>query len=282
MELKLVDAHFHLWDPGQLRYPWLEEVPEINQTYSLEAFAEQTSGLTPAIDKMVFIQCECIPNEYLQEVEYITRQAAEDKRIQGIVSWFPLEAEDAAERLEELVGNPLIKGLRRLEETPVSLFSKPSFLKNLSLLARHGLSFDICAKNHLLGAAISMVDYQPDIPYMLDHMGKPDIKNREMQSWKSHIRLLAQNPNVYCKVSGLVTEADLRNWREEDLRPYFDYVLEQFGSGRLVFGGDWPVLTQATSYGQWLETVKQLCTGLSENDLHKLFYQNACDFYRLV
>jgi L-fuconolactonase len=282
MELKIIDAHLHLWDLNQLHYPWLAEVPEINKTSLADAFQKQTSGRTPVIEKMVFVQCECLPSQYLEEVDLITRQASLDPRIQGVVSWFPLEAEDAQERLSELTKNPLIKGVRRLEETPASLFRNPLFLRNLSLLPQSQLSFDICAKNHLLGTAIEMVDHQPEVRYMLDHLGKPDIKNGEMQTWKTHIRLLAQNPNVYAKVSGLVTEADPKHWRVDNLRPYFDYALEQFGIGRLVFGGDWPVLTLAASYQQWFATVVQLCDGLSEDDLHQLFYQNACDFYQLV
>lgn len=282
MELKIVDAHLHLWDLDHLHYPWLEEVPEINRTFLADALQEQTNARTPVIEKMVFVQCECLPSQYLEENALITRQAALDPRIRGIVSWFPLEAEDAEERLGELIQNPLIKGVRRLEETPASLFGNPLFLRNLSLLPKSQLSFDICAKNHLLGSAIHMVEHQPEVRYMLDHLGKPDIKNKEMQTWKAHMRLLAQNPNVYAKVSGLVTEADLKHWQVDDLRPYFDYAIEEFGIDRLVFGGDWPVLTLGASYQQWFATVIQLCGGLSEEDQHKLFYQNACDFYRLV
>ena len=279
MELQLVDAHVHLWDLDHLAYPWLSEVPEINRSFGLDAFHEQTNQIK--VEKMVFIQCECLPSQFLDEVNHISKLSAIDQRIQGIISWFPLEAEEAEKHLEELLKNPLIKGIRRLEETPTSLFNNPTFIKNLHLLSNHQLSFDICAKNSLLGAAINMVERQPDVKYMLDHMGKPDIRNKEMQSWKSNIRLLAQNPNVYCKVSGLVTEADLHRWQVDDLRPYFDYTLEQFGIDRLVFGSDWPVLTLAASYQKWLTTVMALSADFSSDDLNKLFNKNASDFYRL-
>lgn len=279
MELQIVDAHLHLWDPDRLTYPWLSEVPEINQPFGLEAFHAQSEGIT--VNKMVFIQCECLPEQYLDEVNYITKLSASDPRIQGIIPWFPLEAPDAEERLETLLQNPLIKGIRRLEESPVSLFSKPAFLNNFPLLSRHQLSFDICAKNSLLGPALSLVERHPEVRYMVDHMGKPDIKNQEMLLWKSHIRLLAQNPNVYCKLSGLVTEADMQHWRADDLRPYFDYALEQFGIDRLVFGSDWPVVTLAASYRTWYDTATKLCTGFSSEELDKLFNKNASHFYRL-
>ena len=280
MELQLVDAHVHLWDLGRLTYPWLNEIPEINQSFDLEAFQGQTAGLN--VESMIFVQCECLPTEYRDEIDYITQLAAIDRRIQGIVAWFPLEAENAEEGLEELLRNPLLKGIRRLEESPTSLYKNHTFLRNLHLLGKHQLTFDICTKHSLLEPAIHMVERQPEVKFMLDHMGKPDIRNREMQSWKTNIRRLAQNPNVYCKVSGLVTEADLHRWQVDDLRPYFDFALEQFGIDRLVFGSDWPVLTLATSYQQWFATARELCSGFSYEDIHKLFYSNACAFYRLA
>lgn len=289
MELKIVDTHLHIWDIAKLTYPWLTNEPDINRTFDLETFQRHTKGLTNQgnkqethlIDKMVFIQCECLPTQYLDEVNYITNLAKVDNRLQGIIPWFPLENEQAEEYIQELIQNPLIKGIRRLEETPISLFKNRTFIKNLDLLSKHHLSFDICAKNNLLGSAITMIEQQPDIKYMLDHMGKPDIKNKETNSWKHHIRLLSENPNVYCKVSGLVTEADIRNWHVDQLRPYFDYALEQFGIDRMVFGGDWPVLTPAASYQQWVDTVMVLCHGLSTEDIYKLFNANAIRFYKL-
>jgi len=293
MELKLIDAHLHIWDINHLTYPWLSEVPEINKSFDLESFRQQTDGLKiqdssliqePTnlhLEKMIFIQCECLPTQYLDEVKYITKLATIDDRIQGIIPWFPLDDAEAEQRLQKLIKNPLIKGIRRQEETPVSLFSNPIFINNLDLLSKYNLTFDICAKNELLTTAIKMVEKKPDINYMLDHMGKPDIKNKEINSWKNNIRLLAENPNVYCKVSGLVTEADLQNWNLDRLRPYFDYALEQFGTDRLVFGGDWPVLNLASSYQEWINTVMILCKGFSEEDLNKIFNENASRFYGL-
>lgn len=286
MSLKITDTHLHLWNTDKLTYPWLESVPSINKTLSLEEFNLQTESLSqntdgPQLEKLVFMQCECLASQYLDEVNYITSLATKDKRIQGIIAWFPLEKNNIEKELQDLTQNLLIKGLRRLEESPNSLFENPNFLSNLDLLVKHELSFDICAQNHLLGPATKMVEKKPDVKFMLDHMGKPDIKNKETASWKKHIRLFAQNPNVYCKISGIVTEADLQNWHIDDLRPYFDYVVEQFGTDRLVFGGDWPVLTLASSYQKWVDTVLTLSQDFSKEDQNKLFSENANQFYKL-
>jgi len=293
MDLRLVDAHLHLWNVDYLTYPWLKGMPDLNKSFDLDIFQLQTRDLkfeagnveeytrSLKLEKMVFMQCECLPSQYLDEVNYISKLANIDKRIQGIISWFPLENEGTEEQLQELIKSPLIKGIRRLEETPTSLFSNPVFVANLDLLSKYDLTFDICAKNNLLKTAIQLTEKKPGIKYMLDHMGKPDIKNKEIVSWKENIRLLAKNPNVYCKISGLVTEADLQNWDIDQLQPYFDHVLEQFGIDRLVFGSDWPVLNLATSYQKWIEAVMILCSDFSEEELNKLFRENARGFYKL-
>ncbi|SEN97933.1 L-fuconolactonase [bacterium A37T11] len=279
LNIPVTDSHVHLWDTELLSYPWLAEVPAIQKTLSLSHFQEASAAIPLA--KLIFMQCECLPEQYVREVEYITGLAATDDRLTGIISWFPLEAVNAAEELALLAKNPLIKGIRRLEESPASLYKNPEFTSRLGWLSQHKLSFDICLKSHQLPAAIHLVDKAPEVDYMLDHLGKPEILNQEFRQWSDAIRILAQNPQVYCKVSGLVTEADLLNWKTDDLRPYFDYAADQFGPDRLVFGGDWPVVTLATSYATWIETLLDLCRDFSPADLDKLFSQNAKRFYRV-
>lgn len=277
--LRITDAHVHFWDLSKMSYPWLDEVPTIKKSFGPIEYQEATKKIP--ILNMIFLQCDCLPNEYQTEVNYVTQLATEDSRIRGIVAYFPLESDDAAEKIQELATNKLVKGIRRLEEEPFTLYGNPNFIANMDLLRRHNLSFDLCVKAHQLPAALKLVQTAPDIRYMLDHFGKPAIRTKEFSQWQHHIAKLAKNPNVYCKLSGLVTEADWNQWTIADLQPYVDVVLEHFGPSRLAFGGDWPVVTLASGYHRWFDTALQLCHTLSADDLNRVFYQNALDLYQI-
>lgn len=277
--LRITDAHVHFWDLLQMNYPWLDEAPTIKKPFGLTEYQEATKGIS--ISNLIFLQCECLPHEYQIEVDYAMQLATEDPRIRGIVAYFPLEAADATEKLQALTTNRLVKGIRRLEEEPTSLYSNPLFVSNIELLNRHNLSFDLGVKAHQLPAALKLVQAAPDVRYILDHFGKPAIKAGEFKQWQHHMVELAKNPNVYCKLSGLVTEADWERWTIADLQPYVDVALEYFGPTRMAFGGDWPVVTLASTYMRWFDTALQLCRTLSSDDLHRVFYQNAFDFYQI-
>lgn len=278
MQTPIIDTHLHLWDTERLSYSWLKELPDINRNFTISEYLDEVKGFN--MGAMVFVQCECEPLAYKDEINFITEIAAYEQRIKGIVCWFPLEFSNAEAEIVELVKNPLIRGIRRLEESP-SLYSNLIFVENLALLKRHNLSFEICLKAPQLPSAINLVNKQPDLKYMLDHLGKPSIKSGEINQWKSYIKDLASNPNVFCKLSGMVTEADWQSWSISDLRPYLSYAVEQFGFDRLVFGGDWPVVKLASSYRNWMNTFLTLCSEYDEQDVEKILYHNANKFYRL-
>lgn len=275
----ITDAHLHLWDLSLMKYPWLDEVPPLKRSCDLPAYWEATKGISVA--HMIFLQCECTPEAYQKEVDYITELAILESRICGIVAYFPLEKPDIDTLLATFTQNKLVKGIRRLEEEPVSLYDNPQFRDNMDLLHRHGLSFDLGIKVHQLPAAVRLVEAVPTNRYMIDHFAKPAIKTGEFREWKRHMAALAQYPNVYCKLSGLVTEADWNQWTVSSLQPYVDVVLELFGSHRIAFGGDWPVVTLASSYSRWLTTALTLCKSLPEAELQRIFHQNALDFYQI-
>lgn len=276
---RVTDAHVHLWDLSTMSYPWLDEVPAIKKSLGLADYEKATEGIP--VSNMIFLQCECLPSEYQTEVDYITQLAAYDPRIRGIVAFFPLEADDADEKLAAFTRNKLVKGIRRLEEQPTTLYGDPSFLANMDLLHRYNLSFDLCVKADQLAAAVKLVETVPDNRYMLDHFGKPAIQTDGFTQWKHHMVALAKNPNVYCKLSGLVTEADWSRWTIADLQRYVDFILETFGANRIAFGSDWPVVTLASSYRRWYDTALKLCDTLGPDDLNRVFYQNALNFYQI-
>ena len=183
-----------------------------------------------------------------------------------------------------MAANPLIKGIRRIIqfEADPEFCLQPDFIKGVQALPDYGLSFDICISHSQMANNIKLVQQCPRVAFILDHIGKPDIQHHLLDPWKAEIKQLAQFPNVCCKVSGLVTEADHRRWKREDLKPYLDHVLECFGFGRIMYGGDWPVAYQATEYPRWVETLEWAVSGCSDSELKQLFHDNAVAFYRLA
>ena len=279
----LIDTHLHLWDPGYLRYSWLDNMPLLNKPYLLDDYNRHCDGVQ--VEKMVFLQCEVDPPYYQQEAAWITSLAAQDPRIAGMVPWAPLEKGDAVRpELEALLAaNPLTKGIRRIIqfEPELDFCLRPDFIRGVQLLADYGLSFDICISHIQLANTIKLVAQCPNVQFILDHIGKPDIKGGVLESWQTELRILAAFPNVWCKMSGLVTEADHQAWTATDLQPYIDHVLTCFGFDRVMFGGDWPVAYQATLYPRWVETLQAAVSGCSAQELRQLFRDNAVAFYRL-
>ena len=278
----IIDTHLHLWDVGRLHYPWLASVPMLNRNHLIEDYRRACGSVQ--VGKMVFVQCECDPAQSQQEAEWVTQVAGRDSRIRGIVAWSPLEkGGDAEPDLVRLAANPLVKGIRRIIqfEPDITFCLQPRFVGGVQLLHAHGLSFDLCISHHQLANTIKLVRQCPDVTFVLDHIGKPDIKAGRLDPWRAEIRELAGMGNVSCKLSGLATEADHARWTPSDLRPYIDHVIECFGFDRVMFGGDWPVSTQATDYPRWVATLDEALQGCSPDELRKVYARNAERVYRI-
>jgi L-fuconolactonase len=278
----LVDTHLHLWDLGRLRYPWLASVPMLNQNHLIDDYRRACGAVQ--VGKMVFVQCECDPAQFQEEVAWVTDVARVDSRLRGIVAFAPLErGHAAAADLVALAANPLVKGVRRIIqfEADPAFCLRPDFVQGVRMLHAHGLSFDLCVNHLQLANTIKLVRQCPDVRFVLDHIGKPDIKSRLLDPWRAELRELARMENVWCKLSGLATEADHAKWTPADLQPYLDHVMECFGYERVMFGGDWPVSTQATDYPRWVATLDQALRGSSKEELQKVYVRNAERFYRI-
>ena len=280
-QFSIVDTHVHLWHPEQLRYPWLTEVPALNRPYLLKDYIAACGALE--IESIVFVQCDTHPDDGLKEPAWVTSLASVDPRIQGIVAWAPLEeGEQVAPFVEKLAENRLVKGIRRLiQSESVDFCVQPNFVRGVKVLSRYGLSFDICIFHPQLANAIRLVEQCPHVQFILDHIGKPDIKNQLFDPWKQEIETLAGFPNVHCKISGLVTEADFEGWTPADLQPYIEHVISCFSFDRVIYGSDWPVSTQASDYPRWVQTLKDAVSGCSSEELRQLFRDNAIKFYKL-
>jgi len=277
----IIDAHHHLWERRRFNYSWLKEVPAIDRDFLIQDYEETIKGY--GIVQSVFVQADVDPEFGLQEARWALSVAATESPVAGVVAWAPVEQPDLEPFLEALGSHPQLKGIRRLiqGEPDPDFCARKAFVEGVRKLAQFDLSFDICVCHHQLPAVIQLVQQVPEVSFVLDHVGKPNIAERVVEPWKTHIQELARLENAFCKVSGMATEADWRKWRIADLRPYLDHVIEAFGCDRLMFGSDWPVCTLAVEYGRWLEIVQEATKDATSEEQHQLFYGTAERFYRL-
>jgi L-fuconolactonase len=280
----IVDAHLHLWDPQHFRMAWVDGEAQLNKPYGISDYVEHTAGVP--IEAMVYLEVDVAPHYGLLEAAWVAERAKEDPRLKAIVATAPLEyGEQTRAYLQALVKtSPLVRGVRRLvqQEPDLNFQTQPRFVRGVQLLAEFDLSFDICIRAVQLPATIALVKRCPQTRFILDHIGKPDIAKQVLQPWRDQIFELARLPNIVCKVSGMVTEADHARWQINDLKPFFETVYEAFGEDRVVYGGDWPVCTLAASYKRWVETLDALTDQLSDAAKRKLWNTNAKTFYRIA
>jgi L-fuconolactonase len=281
-DVPIIDAHLHLWNPDRLPLPWLAGNTLLDRPYGLAAFDEATAGLD--MQGMVYLQTEVAEAFALLEAREVADLARRDARLRGIVPFAPLEfGERSRTYLEALVAiGPLIKGVRRIyQDAPVDFCLRPDFVRGVRLLAEFDLSFDLCLKHRHLANTLRLVEQCPDTRFIVDHIAKPDIAAQVLDPWREQLRQLASFPNVSCKISGVVTEADHHRWTVEDVKPYVLHALESFGDDRVAFGGDWPVVLQAAGYRRWVDTLDNITAGLPRAARQKLWADNAVRFYRL-
>ena len=282
-DFPIIDAHVHLWDPSHFRMSWLDDTPLLDRAYRLADYRTHTKDV--AIEGIVYVEVDVNAHYALLEAAWAADRAREDALLLGVVAHAPLEyGERLRAYLDALIAlGPRIKGVRRLvqDETSERFSLQPDFIRGVQLLADYGLSCDIGVRHHQLAGINELVRLCPDTAFILDHLGKPAIKEQTLDPWREQMQELASHPNVMCKVSGMVTEADTEHWTIDDLAPYIAHVLDVFGEDRIVFGGDWPVALQATGYTRWIEALDTLTAHLSPQAKHKLWAENARRFYRL-
>ena len=281
-DVPIVDSHVHLWDPGWFRMAWLDGDQLLGRPFGLADYREHTHGVEVA--GMVYLEVDLAPHVTLLEARWAADRAVEDPRLGAVVAHAPVEyGEQVRAYLESLVGvGPIIKGVRRLtqgEDDP-DFCARPAFVRGVQMLTEFDLSFDACIYHFQMPGLIELVRQCPETSFILDHMGKPGIRDRLLDPWRSQISELARLGNVVCKVSGVVTEADHAAWNIEELKPYVPHVLEAFGENRVLFGGDWPVVLKASTYRRWVDTLDELTVNLSDDARRALWADNARRAYR--
>jgi L-fuconolactonase len=280
--LSIIDSHLHLWIPAKFRYSWLDGLPALNREFLLADFLAASANAN--VGKIIFIECGCKPVQNLAEVDWISDISKSDPRLKGIVAHAPLEEGEAVRfKLQQLAARPLVKGVRRnLQSEPDAKFClRPEFIAGINLLAEFDFTFDLCVRQDQLPVVTELVRKMPEVRFVLNHLGKPDVRGQKTEPWASDLKALAALPNVVCKISGLTTEADWKSWQAADLNFYFKTALECFGFDRVLFGGDWPVATLATGYERWLSNVQEFFSFANEADQIKLFQTNAERIYRV-
>jgi L-fuconolactonase len=277
--MRFTDTHVHFWDTTLMPCPWLSGVPSIAGAHTPAELRKESAGEMPS--RIVFVECG---SPWLDEVKWVERLAVAEPRIRGIVAKVAMnEGSKTAAAIAELVRHPLVRGVRHnfQHEADPSFCSRPEFVEGVSRLQPANLSFDICCFHFQLDSVIELVGRCPQTSFILDHAGKPGIKAGIVDPWRAQMGTLAKFPNIVCKLSGLVTEADHDRWTATDLKPYVETLLESFGPSRLLFGGDWPVAKLASSYPRWLETAHAFTAQLPATDQIAIFESNASRIYRL-
>jgi L-fuconolactonase len=273
-----VDAHHHLWRYTPHNYGWIDDSM---QCLRRDFLAPDLEAVTAAagIDAAVAVQAR----QTLEETAWLLDIAAESPVIQAVVGWAPIAADDFPATLDSLIQNPLLKGLRHVVQAePDGFLDAPAFNRGIAALLPTGLVYDILIFARQLAEATRFVDRHPEQSFVLDHIAKPDIAHDGFATWNAAIRELARRPNVVCKLSGMVTEADWQHWSVAQLQSYFDTVLEAFRPSRLMFGSDWPVLTVACTYSRWTEIVNAWLTPLTPAERSAILGDTAARTYRLL
>jgi L-fuconolactonase len=216
------------------------------------------------------------------ETQFLLKLAEQNPFVKGVVGWVDLCADDLSERLKFFSKKPLFKGVRHILQAEKEGFMlQDSFLKGIRQLKDFNLTYDILIYPHQLEESIVLVEKNPDQLFVLDHLAKPYIKEQKIKEWASHIKKLAEHKNVYCKLSGIITEADWNHWQAKDFDNFLSEALEAFGPDRLMFGSDWPVCLLAGSYQHVVKIIELFLKELKSIDQNKIMGENASNFYKL-
>lgn len=273
-----IDAHQHFWLYNSAEYGWIDEsMAAIRRDFLPEDLAGELSA--NEFNGSVAVQAR----QTLEETRWLLELAAASPRILGVIGWVGLRSPDVHSQLKPFARNPKLVGVRHIvqAETDDRFLLRPDFLCGISLLEEFDLAYDILIYTRHLPVAAEFVEKFPRQRFVLDHMAKPPIKAGEIDVWEKGIRQLAAFPNVFCKVSGLVTEADWHHWTPEQIRPYLDVVFDAFGSERLMIGSDWPVCLVAGQYGRVMDVVKDYVRSNCPGALEAILGGNAQRFWQL-
>lgn len=274
-----IDSHQHFWNYDAIQHSWInDEMAVIRRDFLPQELAKvlQENQVTGC----VAVQAD----QSIAENNFLLGLAGSYSFIKGIVGWVDLQSPNLNEVLETYAQLDIVKGFRHIlqGEQQRDLMLKDTFLHGIKQLQQHDFTYDILILPDQLKYIPEFVAQFPNQRFVIDHLAKPLIKQQEIKDWKRDITELAQYENVWCKVSGMVTEADLKSWKQEDFEPYLDVLVNAFGTGKLMYGSDWPVCLAGGEYGEVMNVVSTYFSRFSVHEQELLFGKNAIDFYRLA
>jgi L-fuconolactonase len=273
-----IDSHQHFWRYDAVRDAWINEsMAVLKRDFLPEHLAVELAA--NGIDASIAVQADQSENETM----FLLDLAEKSKRIAGVVGWVDLLSPRVGERLQHFSHFPKLRGFRHVAQAePDDRFlAQENFVKGVAQFRPFGFTYDILVYPKQLPAAIELVARLPEQRFVVDHLAKPEIKSKNTAPWAAQMREIAQNKNVFCKVSGLITEADWKHWKADDFKPCLDLVFDAFGPERLMFGSDWPVCLVAGTYRQVKQLIEDYVKGYSQPDKERIFGGNAASFYGL-
>jgi L-fuconolactonase len=272
-----IDAHHHFWRYTPAEYGWIDDaMASIRRDFLPPDLAPEIAAAN--IDAVISVQAR----QTLSETGFLLEHAAAHPWIAGVVGWVPLIDPAVGDILDRLMDHPALKGIRHvLQAEPDDYMDRPDFNAGVAQLRPRNLAYDILIVHHQLPASIRFVDRHPNQIFVLDHIAKPPIRTGDLQLWAHDLADLADRPNVFCKLSGIVTEADYATWSYEQILPWMETALAAFTPARLMFGSDWPVCRVATTYVDWVHAVERFAATLSAAECRALFHDTAAHAYRL-
>jgi L-fuconolactonase len=273
-----IDSHQHFWRYDAVRDAWItDSMAVLRRDFLPEHLAAEC--VANGMDASIAVQADQSESETM----FLLDLAEKNKRIAGVVGWVDLSSPRVGERLEYFSHSSKLRGFRHIaqSESDDRFLVRENFVKGVAQLRAFGFTYDILIYPRQLPAAIELVSRLPEQRFVVDHLAKPEIKSGKTAPWAARMKEIAQSKNVFCKLSGLVTEADWKHWKAGDFKPYLDAVFGAFGADRLMFGSDWPVCLLAATYSQVKQIIEEYVKGFSQVDKEKLFGGNAAHFYGL-
>jgi len=275
----VIDAHQHFWQLGRFDYSWMDSA-------DLEPIRRDRlpSDLKPLIreagvDQTIFVQTQ----HNVEETRWVLQLADEDDFIVGVVGWVDLASDECEAQLLEFKDNSKFVGVRHVtqDEPNDNFIIRKEVLRGLQVLEKHGIPFDLLFYVKHLHHASTLAERLPNLPMVIDHLAKPVIKDGRMDNWLDNFKRAAEFPNMYCKLSGMITEADWKSWKPADLKPYVETALEAFGPDRCMYGSDWPVCELAGTYKQVYDALCEVLGPISTSERERIFGDTAKTFYGL-
>jgi L-fuconolactonase len=273
-----IDAHHHLWTFSAAEYGWISDQMAVLRHDFLPDDLHKVMAQA-GINGSVAVQAR----QNVEETRWLLELAGQHDFMKGVVGWAPLIDAGVAAELEKFAGNPKLKGIRHvLQDEPDERYMlRDDFNRGISELKRFNLAYDVLIFERHLPQTIQFVDKHPNQVFVVDHLAKPRVRFHAVSPWAENLRELSKRPNVYCKISGLATEADHKKWTEQQLDVYIETVLSAFGPERVMFGSDWPVCLLAISYRRWAELVGDRLAKLSADEQARVWSGTAIEAYRL-